>query len=123
MTYIPNGIDHDEFRLERPIEGRAKRVLMMYDDAPWKGSADGIAALEEARKRCEFNATVFGRDKKPKGFPSWIDYLYFPAQDELVRLYNSSSIFLNRAGLRELRLRPRKRLHAAVLLFPPTARE
>jgi L-malate glycosyltransferase len=96
MRYIPNGLDHAKFRVVRSIEGRSKRVAMMYHRLPWKGAADGISALSAARARHpDLTAVLFGVDERPADLPSWIEYHQDPSQDVLVAdIYNASSVYL-----------------------------
>lgn len=96
MIYIPNGIDHARYRILHPIEHRPPRVAMLYHRVLWKGSEDGIRALELARKRFpSLQAVLFGAFPRPESLPDWIDYKYDPPQEELVEsIYNGSSIYL-----------------------------
>lgn len=93
---IANGIDHDRFRLTRPIEGRPPRVAMMWSPAPVKGGADGIAALTAAKaQEPALEAVLFGVRPRPADLPAWIDYRHNPSQSELVDdIYNASSVYL-----------------------------
>lgn len=96
MIHIPNGINHDIFRLKRPIENRPKRVAMMFSLAEWKGGADGVKALELAKKEMpDLSAVLFGTTRRPKWLPKWIEYYQNPAQDFLVdEIYNGSAVYL-----------------------------
>lgn len=96
MIYIPNGINHEIFRLEKPIENRPPRVAMMFSNAEWKGGPDGIKALELAREKFpNLQAILFGVGPRPIGLPKWIEYVKNPSQKYLVeRIYNGSSIYL-----------------------------
>jgi len=96
MEYIPNGIDHDHFKILNPIEGRQPYISMMYSNAAWKGSKDGIKALSLVREKYpDLDAVFFGVSKRNGCIPEWIKYVENPSQDVLVRdIYNRSSIFL-----------------------------
>jgi len=50
LTYIPNGIDHNQYRLTQPIEGRARQVVMMCSPVEFNSSRVGITALQIAYK-------------------------------------------------------------------------
>lgn len=94
-TLIPPGLDFDRFQIARPIEKRADRVGMLYHDSDWKGSHDGIAALERVRKaRPHLSAVLFGIAPRPKRLPDWIEYVRSPPPKEHLALYNSCAIFL-----------------------------
>jgi len=94
--YVPNGLDFDAFGVDVPPEERpAGRVLMLFHRADWKGSSDGIAALEAARREEPgLEATLFGVKARPDSLPSWIGYERQPAQRRLRELYNAASVFL-----------------------------
>lgn len=97
MFRLPNpGIDPEVFRVTKPIAGRRTRVAMLWSPAPVKGGADGIAALELARREVAgLEAVLFGVRPRPAGLPGWIDYVHDPAPDRLVEdVYNTSSIYL-----------------------------
>ena len=96
FSYVPNAIDHNRFRLVRPIAERPKRVAMLYAMAECKGSADGLRALSIAKeKHPDLTAVLFGIPKRPRDLPGWMDYFRDPAPHDLVnKVYNSSSIFL-----------------------------
>lgn len=93
---IPNGIDHERFRVTQPIEGRPPRVAMMWSPAPVKGGVDGVAALVAAKAEVpELEAVLFGVRPRPADLPDWIEYRHNPSQEELVGyIYNGSSIYL-----------------------------
>jgi L-malate glycosyltransferase len=95
LTYIPNGIDLNRYRLTRPMD-RKPRVAMMFSKVPFKGGADGIKALEIARKKHpNLRAVFFGVSRFRPSIPSWIEYHANPAQDFIVNeIYNGSSMFL-----------------------------
>lgn len=93
---IPNGIDHRRFRLVNDIATRPKRIAMMYSPASYKAPEDGLRALEICKKKCKnLQAVVFGPVSKPKRLPYWIDYKANVSEEQLIHIYNSSSIFLS----------------------------
>jgi len=94
--YVPNGLDFEAFGLDVPPEVRpAARALMLFHGADWKGSADGIGALEAARREEPgLEAILFGVPARPAGLPGWIGYEQRPAQRRLRELYNAASLFL-----------------------------
>jgi L-malate glycosyltransferase len=96
-TYIPNGIDFSHFKITTPITERlAHRVAMMAHSLDCKGTPDGLAALEMARKQVpELEAALFGIHPRPPDMPGWITYVQQPSPNELLALYNSCSIFLH----------------------------
>ena len=96
VTHIPNGVNHDLFRLTQPIEGRPPRIAMLFSELPWKGATDGVRALQSVRARHPaVEATLFGVKPRPKWLPGWIEYVANPPQPLLVdQIYNQSSIYL-----------------------------
>jgi glycosyltransferase involved in cell wall biosynthesis len=96
MMHIPNGIDHDKYRLVNSIKTRRKRVAMMYSSIDWKGAPDGVEALEIAKaSHSNLEAVLFGVCPRPKFLPQWIEYIKEPPQNLLVQdVYNGSSIYL-----------------------------
>lgn len=96
MFYVPNGIDHQVYRLAEPVEGRSMRIGMMYFTAEWKGSSNGIKALQIMHERFPaVQAVVFGQYEKPKELPDWVHYWRYPDKKEIVeKIYNRISIFL-----------------------------
>jgi glycosyltransferase involved in cell wall biosynthesis len=95
-TYIPCGLDFDRFRVTTPLEARhPARVGMLYHTAPWKGSADGIAALTALRSTIpDLQCVLFGTFPRPHDLPDWMEYQENPSPAALVDLYNSCSIFV-----------------------------
>ncbi|WP_133121187.1 glycosyltransferase family 4 protein [Kyrpidia spormannii] len=94
--YIPNGLDIEAFGMDIPPEDRdGCRVMMLYHEYDWKGSRDGLRALEMV-KECQpdLHVTLFGVPSKPSGLPSWIEYFQNPPQRVLRRLYNEAAVFL-----------------------------
>ncbi|MBV1735321.1 MAG: glycosyltransferase family 4 protein [Candidatus Desulforudis sp.] len=96
MTVIPDGINHQNFRLLNDIISRPKRVAMMYSQAGYKAPEDGLKTLEICRDKFrEFQVIIFGPSSKPERLPFWIEYKANVDNEMLVRLYNSASIFLS----------------------------
>jgi len=95
-AYIPNGIDFEQFGLDRPIEERsANQVMMLYHSHPVKGSADGLKALALVKKELpDVSATLFGTSPAPSDLPGWIDYRRLPIQQDLRACYNRASVFI-----------------------------
>jgi glycosyltransferase involved in cell wall biosynthesis len=96
LIYVPNGIDHSIYRQLEPIENRPPWVVMLYHIIDWKGSKDGIRALQLAKAQYPtMKAVLFGIFSRPNDLPSWIEYRCNPSRDELVNsIYNGSSIYV-----------------------------
>jgi glycosyltransferase involved in cell wall biosynthesis len=97
VTYVPNGIDTVEFRMTvAPSQRDPASVLMMAHELPWKGTSDGVAALELAKKvHPALKACLFGVSPRPAELPSWITYVENPSGAELRGLYNEAAIFVH----------------------------
>jgi glycosyltransferase involved in cell wall biosynthesis len=97
VTYIPNGIDFSDFKISTPIADRSPhRIAMMAHTFDWKGTPDGLTALETVRKQVpELEAVLFGTHRRPSNTPDWVEYMHLPSATELPELYNSCSIFLH----------------------------
>jgi glycosyltransferase involved in cell wall biosynthesis len=96
-SYVPNGLDFNAFGVDlAPEDRQAHSVFMLFHDQQWKGSNDGIKALELAKNAFpELTATLFGIPNRPTHLPSWINYVQNPAQSELRALYNNHAIFVS----------------------------
>jgi glycosyltransferase involved in cell wall biosynthesis len=96
LTYIPNAIDHDRYRMAQPIEGRARQVAMLFSTSAIKGSAEGIVAIEMAKKKYpDLRAVFFSTHRRASSVPEWVQYYRNPPQDFIIdEIYNKSQIFL-----------------------------
>lgn len=94
-TYIPNGLDFQRFDVQIPLESRSgNRLMMLYHDLEWKGSQDGLQALQKVKTQHPgIQVILFGVPKAPE-LPDWITYHQTPAQDTLRDLYNQADIFV-----------------------------
>jgi glycosyltransferase involved in cell wall biosynthesis len=95
-SYIPNGIDLQQFGVDTPIESRdPNRLMMLYHSHPVKGSADGLEALALIKKQLpDLRVTLFGTAAADPAFPRWVEYRRLPSQQELRSCYNQASIFI-----------------------------
>lgn len=96
MVHIPNALDFATYRRETPTEGRPLRVAMLCSDLDWKGTPDGVRALELAKREVPtLEARLFGVGPRPATAPAWMEYCQDPPLDVLVReIYNASSVYL-----------------------------
>ena len=94
IKHIPNGINLKKFIITENIEARPKKIAMLYHNANWKGSKDGLKALQIAKKEHpDLKAILFGIFK-PSKFPEWIEFVENPSQENLIKIYNECSIYL-----------------------------
>jgi len=95
--YVPNGLDFDAFGCDVPVRERQRpEVLMLSHSMEWKGTSDGLKALEVARRAVpNLTATLFGVQPEPPHLPQWINYVRNPPQSRLRELYNNATVFLS----------------------------
>ena len=68
---------------------------MLNHHLEWKGSAEGLKAMQIVRDRIPaLEADLFGVPPAPEGLPSWIRYHRNPQQARLRELYNQAAVFL-----------------------------
>src|SRR5205823_5757979 len=96
LNYIPIAIDHDRYRILRPIKGRPRRIVMAVSSVAIKGSQDGITAVEKAKLYFpDLDVVLFGSGRRPSWVPQWMSYWRNPEQNRIVEdFYNGSSIIL-----------------------------
>jgi glycosyltransferase involved in cell wall biosynthesis len=96
VEYVPYGLDHETFRLVRPIADRPQQIAMLYNAHPIKGARFGLEAIEEVRRRIpEARAALFGNKDPDREMPAGVSYTKLPAREVLVRdIYNESRVFL-----------------------------
>lgn len=95
VTYVPNGLNEEDFGVDVPIEARDPRTIVMpYRRALHKGSEDGLSALRLVARRHHIAVRLFGFDPPPP-LPSGWSYSFSPSRQELRALYNDSAVFVS----------------------------
>jgi glycosyltransferase involved in cell wall biosynthesis len=96
LPYVPNGLEHDKYRLVVPIEERPALVSFAYRSNPTTRPEDGLAVLDEVKKRLpETGVTVFSPVPPSHPTPPWMTVMTNPPQDFIVNeIYNRSRVFL-----------------------------
>jgi glycosyltransferase involved in cell wall biosynthesis len=96
LVYIPQGLRHDKYRLQRPIAGRNARVSFCFSSHIQKGGRLAIDVLRRVRERVpDLEATAFGTEPPSDQWPQWMQYTTNPSQQALVDdIYNNTSVFL-----------------------------
>ena len=97
LTHIPIAINHSRYRALRAIEDRPRQVVMAVSWVAIKGSKDGIAALEIAKRNFpDLSVVLFGNSRRPPWVPQWMSYSQDPEQERIINdFYNGSSIILS----------------------------
>lgn len=95
--YIPNGLDFKTFGMDvRPEDRDPQTIAMLYHHSDWKGSADGLKAIYEAKAKIpQLRIRLFGVPGRPEGLPDWVEYHQNPRQGKLREIYNWASIFMS----------------------------
>jgi glycosyltransferase involved in cell wall biosynthesis len=108
IVVIHDAIDHEHFRILNSIRGRAKRVVMLYSQHAFKRSDLGLAALLKCKNAVpNLQASLFGpARKRPAELPSWIEYHGNVSESDLIKLYNSASIYLCSSAAESFALPP-----------------
>lgn len=94
--YIPNGADPDEFDVDVPVVDRnGAHVGMTYHGAAWKGSKDGLKALDIVRSAFpNLRVTLFGTESRPLSLPDSVEYVVNPTRQVLRQIYNQVATFI-----------------------------
>ena len=108
IEVIPDAIDHERFRTTNSILGRAKRVVMLYSPSPVKRSALGLSALLKCKNAVpNLEVSLFGTVReRPAELPSWMEYHGNVSESDLIKLYNSASIYLCSSAAESFALPP-----------------
>lgn len=95
LTVIPLGVDQRRYRLTQDLNSRENMVSMMYSLGSYKAPQDGIRALEICRAhRPDLNAVLFGPASPRRAIPSWMVFRKNISEEQQVRIFNQSKIFL-----------------------------
>jgi glycosyltransferase involved in cell wall biosynthesis len=96
LDYIPNGVDHEKYRVLTPLEDRPLQVAMLYRNHPRKGPTYGLRALAEVKRRLpEARIVVFSQNPPVHEVPADAVLYTDAPQDVIVRdIYNQSRVFL-----------------------------
>lgn len=94
---IFNGLNFDEFFIEKNICDRDPLTLMMlYHDSPSKGCNEGLEAIRKIKiQKPLLKVVLFGVPNRPENLERWIEYYKMPSRSQLRELYNNSSVFIS----------------------------
>ncbi len=92
---VNNGLDFNSFGISTAIEERNhQRFIMLYHQLAWKGTSDGLQAMQLVKKKFPaVSLILFGVNEKPADLPDWVEYHQKP--DNLKALYNEAAIFVS----------------------------
>ncbi len=92
---VPIGLDLDRLGVDVEPAARGPRIGALLSGGREKGGEDIVATLVATqRERPELSAVLFGTAPRPAELPDWIEYEMLPSAEQLRRLYNSCSVFL-----------------------------
>ena len=96
LVYIPNGLEHEKYRLVLPVEDRPALLSFAYRRNPVTRPDDGLAVLAEVKRRLpEVEVTVFSPIPPSHEMAPWMTVLTNPPQEFIVNeIYNRSRVFL-----------------------------
>jgi glycosyltransferase involved in cell wall biosynthesis len=104
-TLIPNGIDLDIFKPQKPLLAKDRLTIAVnYDPQIWKGFTEAaLAFLEVAKDKQDIRLIVMGRyfPEVPQntglsyGFPFPVIYFNRPDQNDIPRFYASADVFVS----------------------------
>lgn len=92
---VLNGIDPIYIQeIEKTENVPEVKCLMLYHTLSIKGVKEGIEAFNKAKESLSgITLSMFGIFDNPQ-IPSYIDYLYQPTKEQLLKLYQNSDIFI-----------------------------
>jgi len=96
--YIPNGLDFRQFGVDiDPAQRDPINILMLHHPLDWKGTKEGLAAVEQVRAAGQsVKLTMFGVEMpKPSELPDWVRFEQLPTKARLRQLYNEAAIFVS----------------------------
>jgi glycosyltransferase involved in cell wall biosynthesis len=95
--YNPNGLDFKRFGIDlEPEKRRNTSIGMLFHEADWKGSKEGIEALCWLKPDFpELTVNLFGVSPPPADLPNWMAYFRTPSQEKLRAIYNEAAIFVS----------------------------
>lgn len=92
---VPNGIDHETFRVRTPIDERPPTVVMLAHTHPAKGTRAGLAVLEQVHvARPDARVVLFSAHALDVAVPPWAEHVQGTGHRELSGLFDRSAVML-----------------------------
>ena len=91
VTPVDPGLFH---RVPVTVTTSRPRVLMLHHDYPWKGVADGLAAVADVRPRVPGLRLIGFGVKRPRAAVPYDEFHANPPQTALAGLYSGADIYL-----------------------------
>jgi glycosyltransferase involved in cell wall biosynthesis len=95
VIHTPLGLDREIFHPGPPTDLRPAVVAMKSHPTYWKGTADGIAALQRVKQaRPDVELRVFGARERAEPLPLPHTYLALSSQAEVAELFRASLVYV-----------------------------
>lgn len=95
VVHVANGLDHDTFRVTRPIRDRTPQIAMNFNPHPLKNMDAGIDALVRLDREMAVPSVLFGSRLPLRQLSDGIRFVRSPRQEALAgTIYNRSSLYL-----------------------------
>lgn len=93
---LPNPIDTENFKVITPINERNPYTLgMLYHEGEHKGIPYALEAIDIVKKKYkDVVVNIFGVPNRPESLPDYFRYVQKANQNDLLSLYNATSIFI-----------------------------
>ncbi|MCA2390897.1 MULTISPECIES: glycosyltransferase family 4 protein [Lactococcus] len=94
--YLPNFYNHDEFFLEKPIEGRKNIICLLNHTQETKRTKLGLSILREVKREIpNLEVQLFGAYDPIEELEDWIHFTKSASANQLRKeIYGSSKIYL-----------------------------
>ena len=93
-TVIYNGLDSHEFYDGVKEKHKVPSVMMLYHESVHKGAKEGMVVIDHLKKKYpDMKVNMFGR-RKGNDIPDYVNFLENPPRDQLMKMYQSSDIYL-----------------------------
>ncbi|OLC65573.1 MAG: hypothetical protein DMD90_11640 [Candidatus Rokuibacteriota bacterium] len=90
------GVNFEQFHHEARAINDPPRIGMLYRDTTWRGTTEGLHAVELVRKKYPgVRLVMFGQGWPWIEAPADVEYHHDPPQDELRKIYGSCDIWIN----------------------------
>lgn len=92
-TVIYNGLNYEEFIYGEKKHNEIKTISMLYNEAPNKGTKEGIKILTELYQKYKIRIVLFGY-KKGNSIPNQFEFYENPDRNTLINIYRQADIYV-----------------------------
>ncbi|MDR1782650.1 MAG: glycosyltransferase family 4 protein [Dysgonamonadaceae bacterium] len=90
---VYNGHAKEEFLHSEKTKNNPKTVMMLWNNAEYKGSYQALEILKRMHKKYSIGIRFFSVLPKPD-LPDYVDFYHCPKRTDLIKLYRQSEIYL-----------------------------